>query len=1187
MTRFTGRLLSALLLCCAAAAAHGQVVISQVYGGGGNSGAPYTNDYVELFNQGDLPASLAGSSLQYASATGTGNLGAGAGQIVVLPSVEIPAGGYFLIGLAGGSTGSPLPATDATGTINMSGTAGKVALVDSTASLGCNGGSTPCGPEQEALILDLVGFGNANYFEGSGPAPTASNTTSLFRADAGCTDSDDNAADFATGAPAPRNSADIANVCSGGGVLYLSINNASGAEGDSGTSPLFFTVSLNQPAGPDGVSVDYATADGTATVADNDYIARSGTLTFAEGESALTLHVDIVGDETVEPDEFFHVDLANAVGAVIHTGRGTGTIVNDDVVTVAIHEIQGSGERSPYENLPVATTGIVTGRKNNGFFIQTADGEDDGDPATSEGIFVFTSSAPSDDATVGNRVLVQGTVIEYIPTADPHQLPLTEITNASVVKLSEGHPLPAAVALTIDVPNADGGLAQLEHLEGMRVTAPSFTVVAPTSGNINEGQATATSNGRFAVVVTGTARPFREPGIQIPDPDPLGSSAPNIPRWDYNPELIAVNSTTIGAPTANLAAGCRIVDGSLTGPLDYTFRRYTIYPEAELSTDCSDAGEVRPSTLPGPDHVTFATYNLQRFFDTVNDSNSGPTLTAEALERRLNKASIGIRDYLHAPDIVGVTEVENLPVLQTLATRINADAVAAGQPDPGYVAYLEEGFDVGGIDVGFLVKTSEVADGLARIAVAAVTQEGADEVLTNPNGTTSVLNDRPPLVLDAVAHFADGRSFPLTAIVVHQRSLSGIEADDGASNGWSSGGARVRAKRNAQAEYLAGLIQGMQADDPARHIIVLGDFNAFEFNDGYVDAMGTVTGLPSPDDETAVDGDGAVLVSPSLLNMTLEAANDERYSFVFDYQAQSLDHVLVNQAVVDSPLVVGLDISHARINADFPEVARNDADTPTRLSDHDPTVLLLRLQPVTFADLGIEAEAVNAEVVAGDALEFAATLTNAGPDAAQFPGFGAVLDAALDDLMVSAADGWTCDAPTVADGSTTVSCSSATLASDEEAVFALSATAPEAAIGGTVTLTAAATSQTQDPDETDNGASASVSVVEDPDTAAQPLVNGELLGGLSGAAGDSLLFRIDVPAGARNLRILTAGGSGDVTLLASHDAVPTEGAYDLRSQRPGNNETVTATVPQAGTWYIRVSGVQAFNRVSIRASFTP
>ena len=172
----------------AAGPAQAEVVISQVYGAGGNSGAVYDRDYVELFNRGGAPVSLAGKSVQYASATGTGNFGSTANQIVVLPAATVQPGHYFLVGLAGGSNGGPLPDPDASGTINMSGSAGKVALADSTSGLGCNGGSNPCSPAQEALILDLVGFGGANYYEGSGPAPGLSASLAAFRADGGCTD---------------------------------------------------------------------------------------------------------------------------------------------------------------------------------------------------------------------------------------------------------------------------------------------------------------------------------------------------------------------------------------------------------------------------------------------------------------------------------------------------------------------------------------------------------------------------------------------------------------------------------------------------------------------------------------------------------------------------------------------------------------------------------------------------------------------------------------------------------------------------------------------------------------------------------------------------------------------------------------------------------------------------------------
>src|SRR5690606_32684882 len=281
-------------------------------------------------------------------------------------------------------------------------------------------------------------------------------------------------------APAPRNGATPPAPCGGGGTPFASISDTSAAEGDAGTSPIFFTISLNQPAGTGGVSMDYTTADGTATTADNDYNAASGTATIAEGATSVTISVEVIGDTVNEPDESFTVELSNPVGAELADAQGIGSIINDDVTTLAIAAIQGDGQLSPHDGMAVATTGIVTGRKNNGFFMQTPDGQDDGDPATSEGIFVFTSTTPPEAAAVGNRVLLQGTVDEFIPAADPHQLPLTEIVDASVTALSAGHALPAPVALTVGLPNADGGLAQLEHLEAMRVVVPSATVVAPT-----------------------------------------------------------------------------------------------------------------------------------------------------------------------------------------------------------------------------------------------------------------------------------------------------------------------------------------------------------------------------------------------------------------------------------------------------------------------------------------------------------------------------------------------------------------------------------------------------------------------------------------------------------------------------------------------------------------------------------
>jgi uncharacterized protein len=185
------------------------LVVSQVYGGGGNSGAPLTHDYIEIFNRGTATVSLDGRSLQYASATGTGNLGANATQLTELTG-SVPAGGYFLVQQASNAAvGDPLPTPDLIDPtpIAMAAGAGKVALVTGTTSLGCNGSAgQPCDATALARIIDLVGYGNANFFEGSGAAPTLSNTTAAFRAGAGATDTDNNAADFSAGAPDPRNS---------------------------------------------------------------------------------------------------------------------------------------------------------------------------------------------------------------------------------------------------------------------------------------------------------------------------------------------------------------------------------------------------------------------------------------------------------------------------------------------------------------------------------------------------------------------------------------------------------------------------------------------------------------------------------------------------------------------------------------------------------------------------------------------------------------------------------------------------------------------------------------------------------------------------------------------------------------------------------------------------------------------
>jgi DNA/RNA endonuclease G (NUC1) len=186
----------------------GAVVISQVYGGGGNSGATLKNDFIEIFNRSSNPVDLTGWSVQYASAGG----GAGATWNRRTPlSGTINPGQYFLIREAAGAGGSvDLPTPDILGSIAMGATDGKVALVRNNTDLpnGC--------PIGNPNLIDFVGYGGADCFEGLTAAPVLTNTTAALRARDGCKDTDYNGANFTNAAPSPRNSTSPFNLCPAG-----------------------------------------------------------------------------------------------------------------------------------------------------------------------------------------------------------------------------------------------------------------------------------------------------------------------------------------------------------------------------------------------------------------------------------------------------------------------------------------------------------------------------------------------------------------------------------------------------------------------------------------------------------------------------------------------------------------------------------------------------------------------------------------------------------------------------------------------------------------------------------------------------------------------------------------------------------------------------------------------------------
>ncbi|HEY9404189.1 MAG TPA: lamin tail domain-containing protein [Pyrinomonadaceae bacterium] len=576
------------------------------------------------------------------------------------------------------------------------------------------------------------------------------------------------------------------------------------------------------------------------------------------------------------------------------------TVIN--TAPVAIHDIQGSGATSPLAGQTRTTSGIVTllktgtnnGGAASGFFIQAPDASADSDPNTSEGLFVFTNSVPT--VSVGDAVTVTGTIVEFNG--------MTEISPASSVSVnSTGNQLPTAVTLTTTIldPTASPTKPQLEKYEGMRMAAASMTTVTPNDNFYD-----------VYAVITGVPRPLREPGIEISQPVPpdptTGTPDCCIPRWDENPERLKLDTNARAGAPLN-AYTSNVVFTNVSGPLDFAFSEYRLINDTTPNASANMSAVPVPTPTAG--EFTVGHFNVENFNN-------------DATQRQ--KAALAIRDVMRLPDIIGMIEIFELAGLQALAAEVNAIS-----PGVNYQAYLVEADGTTGDadqDLGYLVNTT-------RVAVNSVTQRNATETYTNPNnGQQEILNDRPPLVLSANVQ-PSGANVPVLVVVNHLRSFIDIE-------GVTGEGPRVRAKRKAQAESLARLLQELQSNNPQTSVISVGDYNAYQFSDGYTDPIATIKGNPTPDDQIVVD-QSPDLVNPDLFNLVDELPAEERYSFIFEGTPQALDHIIVNNVAHAR----NTRFAFARNNADFPETPAaaytSNASRPERNSDHDMPVAYFNL----------------------------------------------------------------------------------------------------------------------------------------------------------------------------------------------------------------------------------------------------
>ncbi|MEM1366923.1 MAG: esterase-like activity of phytase family protein [Cyanobacteria bacterium P01_H01_bin.15] len=579
-------------------------------------------------------------------------------------------------------------------------------------------------------------------------------------------------------------------------------------------------------------------------------------------------------------------------------------------VTTPIYAIQGADQTSPLvsvtlSDLPeeglisgpeVITSGIVTAVDSNGFFLQDPSG--DGDGTTSDGIFVFTGSTPT--VTVGDDIRITATIAEFFPGGTgTRNLPTTQLSSVSDITIrSSGNDLPAPTVIgqggvvppseIIDDdsfsefdPTLDGA-DFLEAFEGMLVTLEDAVAVAPTNrfGEI------------FAVANLGAdATGLSERGTLTISPD------------DFNPEKIQIDADSTISPSdvPQVDVGAEL--GDVTGVLGYNFGNFEIIPTEEFTPTSTGIVTPEVTELAGSDtELSVASYNVLNL-----DPGDGDQFTALADQ---------IVNNLVSPDIIGLQEIQDnsgstddgtTAADVTLQTLVDVIAAAGG---PTY-AFIDNPFvgddtnggqPVGNIRNAFLYNPERVdvdLDSLTAITDPLDQQAYPDNPFFDsrlPLAATFSFNGDDITIVNN--HFSSkGGS---AAIIGTEQPFEELQEDPNVNGSLD--------ERQDQAAAVNEFVADILASDAAANVVVLGDLNEFEF--------------VSP----------VLTLEENLTNLTNTLPEDERYTFIFQGNSQTLDHILVSEALLPTA-----SFDQVHVNSEFADQA----------SDHDPVVATFELVPTT------------------------------------------------------------------------------------------------------------------------------------------------------------------------------------------------------------------------------------------------
>lgn len=586
-------------------------------------------------------------------------------------------------------------------------------------------------------------------------------------------------------------------------------------------------------------------------------------------------------------------------------GEGDTSVV--DAGQRRIHEVQGSGDSSPLLNQMVTVEGVVVGdfqdgAEFRGFFLQSADGEADSDPLTSEGLFVYDGGNGL-DVQPGDRVRVRGLVTEFNG--------LTELTGALQVSvLAPGLPLPAAAEVRLPLGSRDA----LERFEGMRISLPQTLTVSEVYDLGRYGEVLLSSGGR-QWIPTHKAWPgdsaqalqaeneldriVLDDGMSRQNPDPI--------RYPV-PELSAYDTLRVG----DQASG-------IQGVLNFVAGEYRIAPTRQPQFHAANPRPAQPEPLDG--RLRVASFNVLNYFNGDGRGNGFPTSrgahSLEEFQRQREKIIAAI--LATEAHVIGLMEIENDGYAEDSAIADLVNGLNAAAPAGQRYAYIDPGLARLGSDqiaVGLVYRHDRV-----RLHKAAAVLDGSVDARFDEQ------KNRPAL---AQTFREQGSGQRLTVVVNHFKSKGSSCADVGdADTGDGQGNCnltRLRAAR-ALADWLDEDPTGARDPD----VLILGDLNAYAKEDpitwlrgaGYTDLLERFA------------GDGA-------------------YSYVFEGQSGYLDHALASPGLLSQ--VRGATAWH--INADEPRVLDYNLEfksdrqhsllysaEPYRASDHDPLVIGIDLRP--------------------------------------------------------------------------------------------------------------------------------------------------------------------------------------------------------------------------------------------------